>query len=220
MRYRATVFPMASAGGRLALRNLEPSAVQSLVTYSKLAALGRLTSGVAHEVKNPSAMRIPRALGIWARANRRSAESRRDRPEIIARSRRSGFLKFVRPERSGWRRSVDMRPRSRLSGAGARRQARITEDVAPELPPFAGDREAPAGAANLVRAIPAMPGRDGYPRRRWDGRLVEIRIADEASAFPRRISGSCSACTSRPSRKGPASGSRWCIGSRRCTTAG
>jgi len=186
-------------GSVLALKDLDPvRAVHSLVTYSqKLAALGRLTSGVAHEVKNPlNAMRIHLELLKTRLAGERPEVG--ENLDVIAQEIQrldrvvQGFLKFVRPQEL---RLVPVNLNAllvevaRLSAPeAAQNGSQIALDLAPHLPPAMGDAELLEQAyANLVtNAIQAMPGGGTVTlaTRLLPEEAIQVRVSDEGVGIP------------------------------------
>jgi len=185
-------------GGLLVLRDLEPArAVQSLVSYSqKLAALGRLTSGVTHEVKNPlNAMRIHLELlrARLAQAGQPTPPEIAENLDVIAHEIQrldrvvQGFLRFVRPQDL---RLAPVDVNAVLSDVArvarpeaARAGVEIVLEPGRGLPRVTADSGLIAQAsANLVsNAIQAMPGGGTLvvASRRAASGGVEIRVADQ-----------------------------------------
>jgi signal transduction histidine kinase len=192
--------PEGARGGVLVLQDLGPvRTVESLVSYSqKLAALGRLTSGVAHEVRNPlNAMRLHlevlrtrlRAAAGGAPLPREIAEPAEIMAKEIRRLDRvvDGFLRFMRQE------DLRLQPLdvsalladvSRLSGPeAARAGVRIVLDAGDGVPLITGDDALLRQAlTNLVQnAIQAMPdgGTLTLASRALPEGAVELRVSDQ-----------------------------------------
>lgn len=186
-------------GTMVLLKDLESArTLQSLVSYSaKLAALGRLTSGVAHEVKNPlNAMMIHLEL-LKEKLGTSPEEARESAAVIESEIRRldwvvQGFLKFVRPQEMKLK-PVDLNAllgglisllRAEWEGRGIRFV--FQEDAG--LRPVTGDEELlhQVFLNILLNACQAMPeggtitvtsGREGH-------RSVTVCIADEGVGIP------------------------------------
>jgi PAS domain S-box-containing protein len=169
-------------GVAVLLKDLESiKTVQSLVSYSaKLAALGRLTSGVAHEVKNPlNAMMIHVEL-LKERLEDASPDVKQSLEVIGGEIRRldrvvQGFLKFMRPQELTLK-PVDLN--AMLQSVGALLEAesqshgvRFVLDLDAALPAVSADEELLRQAfINIVQnACQAMP----------EGGAVRIRTRPE-----------------------------------------
>ena len=202
--FLVSAFPVRDAarvmGTVVLLKDLESvKTLQSLVTYSaKLAALGRLTSGVAHEVKNPlNAMMIHVEL-LRDRLAEPSAEVQQSLDIIASEVHRldrvvQGFLRFMRPQELTLK-ALDL---NALLGSvaalveaewQARGGARFRWDLDPMLPAIRADEELLRQAfLNILQnACQAMPDggtvsistvREGYD-------LIRVSIADEGIGIP------------------------------------
>jgi signal transduction histidine kinase len=196
--YLASAFPVENAsemvGAVVLLKDLESiKTVQSLVSYSaKLAALGRLTSGIAHEVKNPlNAMMIHLEL-LKERLEDAPAEVQRSLEVMGGEIRRldrvvQGFLRFMRPQDVSFKAlDVNVLVTSLSTLVEAEWQARGVQFVLalePGMPSIYADEELLRQALlNLMQnACQAMP--DGGPvtitTERVGRESIRIAVRDE-----------------------------------------
>jgi signal transduction histidine kinase len=194
--------PVRDAGGRtiavmLVARNLAYlTEVESTLSYSrKLAALSRLTAGIAHEIKNPlNATMIH--LELLKMKSASTPEALEHLSIIASQVRRldevvQGLLKFTRPE------DLRLEPvyLSQLlsdlmpiitAEAGSRVDVRL--DVPPDLPPAQADPRLLSQAfLNLaLNACQAMPdgGRLRIAARAKPGRWLEVEFTDTGIGIP------------------------------------
>ncbi|HYB42829.1 MAG TPA: ATP-binding protein [Candidatus Methylomirabilis sp.] len=201
--FLVSVFPVRDAsrvmGTVILLKDLESvKTVQSLVSYSaKLAALGRLTSGVAHEVKNPlNAMMIHVEL-LRARLGDPPADVQQSLDIIGSEIHRldrvvQGFLRFMRPQELSLK-TLDLN--GLLASVGALLEAewrargvRFRWELDQGLPALRADEELlrQAFLNVLQNACQAIHGggtvtiatsRDGRER-------VRVEIADDGEGIP------------------------------------
>jgi signal transduction histidine kinase/HAMP domain-containing protein len=186
-------------GGMVILTNTEPlRQIQSLVDYSqKLAELGKLTSGVAHEVKNPLNAMIIHLELLKQKLN--------DPPEGVAKNLEllggevhrldrvvQGFLRFVRPQTLQLK-PLDLNKLLReivqtTDAQGAVSRITFAFRLDDDLPPINGDPELLQQAfLNLVlNACQAMP--DGgvvtLATDQTAERVIRAHVIDQGIGIP------------------------------------
>jgi signal transduction histidine kinase len=201
--YLVSVFPVRDAarimGTVVLLKDLESvKVVQSLVSYSaKLAALGRLTSGVAHEVKNPlNAMMIHVEL-LRDRLAVPSPEVQQSLDIIGSEIQRldrvvQGFLRFMRPQELSLK-ALDVNAllgsvAALLEAEWQARGVRFRWELDPALPAIRADEELLRQAfLNILQnACQAMPdgGTVSIGTVREGRDLIRVSITDEGVGIP------------------------------------
>jgi len=188
-----------SMGTMVLLKDLESiKTLRSLLSYSaKLAALGRLTSGVAHEVKNPlNAMTIH--LELLKERLGTSRELVQENLEVIGNEIKrldravQGFLKFVRPQELALT-SVDLNGLLRglealLSPEWQPAGVRFVADLDPELHSIRADEELlrQTFLNILLNACQAMPkgGTVRIATSLDQGEYGRVTISDEGAGIP------------------------------------
>ncbi|MEE8510088.1 MAG: ATP-binding protein [candidate division NC10 bacterium] len=186
-------------GAMVVIKDLESiKTLQSLISYSaKLTALGRLTSGVAHEVKNPlNAMMIH--LEIVKEKLDVPPEQVQQSLEVIGSEIRrldrvvQGFLKFIRPEELSLK-LLDVNALLKdvvalLETEWQKDGIRFAFQFDPILPLMAADEELlrQAFLNILLNACQAMPtgGTVAISTEQEGGEIVRVSIADTGVGIP------------------------------------
>jgi len=201
--FLVSVFPVRDAarvmGTVVLLKDLESfKTVQSLISYSaKLAALGRLTSGVAHEVRNPlNAMMIHVEL-LRDRLASTPPDVQQSLDIIGSEVQRldrvvQGFLRFMRPQELSLK-ALDLNAllgsvAALLEAEWQARGVHFHWDVDSALPPIRADEELLRQAfLNILQnACQAMPvgGTVTISTAREGRELIRVSIADEGVGIP------------------------------------